>query len=175
MFYKLFITFLRIGTFTIGGGYAMIPLIQVEVVDKRHWLDEKEFLNMLALAQAAPGVIAVNFAILIGQRIYGWRGIIATVTGAILPSFICILLLATLFRHYGHLPLLEAIFKGVRPVVVAIIAGTVIKMGIQAQLSWYSIPIPLIALVLIWLANISPIWVILATIIITLTITHIRK
>ncbi len=128
MFWKLFWTYVKIGTFTIGGGYAMLPLIEREVVDKHHWIDGQEFLDMIALAQAAPGLIAVNSAIFIGWKIYGWRGIVATVLGAILPSFIIILLIAMVFRDVREYPVVEAIFKGVRPAVVALIAATVIRM-----------------------------------------------
>ena len=128
MFWKLFWTYIKIGTFTIGGGYAMLPLIEREVVDKHHWIDGQEFLDMIALAQAAPGLIAVNSAIFIGWKIYGWRGIVATVLGAVLPSFLIILLIAMVFRDIREYPMVEAIFKGVRPAVVALIAATVIRM-----------------------------------------------
>ena len=73
MFFQLLWTYLKIGTFTLGGGYAMLPLIEKEVVDRHQWLDGKEFLNMMALAQAAPGLIAINSAIFLGHRLYGWR------------------------------------------------------------------------------------------------------
>lgn len=129
MFWKLFWTYIKIGTFTIGGGYAMLPLIEREVVDKHHWIDAQEFLDMIALAQAAPGLIAVNSAIFIGWKIYGWRGVVATVLGAVLPSFIIILLIAMVFRDVREYPMVEAIFKGVRPAVVALIAATVVRMS----------------------------------------------
>lgn len=106
----------------------MLPLIEREVVNKHHWIDEQEFLDMIALAQAAPGLIAVNSAIFIGWKIDGWKGIVATVLGAVLPSFIIILLVAMLFRDIREYPMIEAIFKGIRPVVVALIAATVIRM-----------------------------------------------
>lgn len=128
MFWKLFWTYIKIGTFTIGGGYAMLPLIEREVVDKHHWIDEQEFLDMIALAQAAPGLIAVNSAIFIGWRIYKWRGLLATILGAVLPSFIIILLIAILFRDIRQYPVVEAVFKGIRPAVVALIAAAVIRM-----------------------------------------------
>ncbi len=129
LFIQLFWVYLKIGTFTIGGGYAMLPLIEREVVDKHHWIDAKEFVNMIALAQAAPGLIAVNSAIFIGWKIYGWKGIVATMLGAVLPSFIIILIVAILFKEIQHNPTVEAIFKGVRPAVVALIAAAVIRMA----------------------------------------------
>ncbi len=129
MFLRLFWTYLKIGTFTLGGGYAMLPLIQREVVDKNGWIDEQEFLNMIALAQAAPGLIAVNSAIFIGYRIYGIRGVIATVLGAVLPSVAIILLIAIYLPNIKSLDSVEAVFKGLRPAVVALIAAAVVKMA----------------------------------------------
>ncbi|MCQ2346209.1 MAG: chromate transporter [Paludibacteraceae bacterium] len=129
LIFQLFWTYLKIGTFTLGGGYAMLPLIQHEVVDKRHWIEEEEFLNMIALAQAAPGLIAVNSAIFIGHRIAGWKGVIATILGAALPSIVIILLIAIYFQQFKNLPTIEAIFKGIRPAVVALIAAAVIRMA----------------------------------------------
>ncbi|MCQ2342516.1 MAG: chromate transporter [Paludibacteraceae bacterium] len=128
MLFQLFWTYLKIGTFTIGGGYAMLPLIEQEVVDKHHWLDDKEFMNMIALAQAAPGLIAVNSAIFIGHRLAGWKGTVACVLGAVLPSIIIILLIAMFFKEIKDNPTVEAVFKGVRPAVVALIAATVVRM-----------------------------------------------
>ena len=107
----------------------MLPLIEREVVEKHRWIDAQEFVNMMALAQAAPGLIAVNSAIFIGWKIYGWRGIIATVLGAVLPSFVIILAVAMLFSEIRHNPTVEAIFKGIRPAVVALIAAAVIRMA----------------------------------------------
>lgn len=125
----LFLTYLKIGTFTIGGGYAMLALVQREVVDRYGWLDEKEFLNMMALAQAAPGLIAVNSAIFLGYRLAGWRGVAACVAGAVLPSFVVILLIAMFFSQYKTLPAVEAVFSYIRPAVVALIAATVVRLA----------------------------------------------
>ncbi len=130
---ELFLVYLKIGTFTIGGGYVMLAYVQREIVDKHRWVEEKEFLNMLALAQAAPGLIAVNTAIFVGWCVsrgrYRWAYIAAAVTGAVLPSIVCILLIAVFFTEYKHLPEIEAVFKGVRPAVVALIGATVIRMA----------------------------------------------
>ena len=168
MFWQLFYTYLKIGTFTLGGGYAMLPLIQREVVDRRGWIDEEEFLNMIALAQAAPGLIAVNSAIFIGWRIGGWKGVCGAVLGAVLPSFFIILGIAILFQDYKELPTVEAVFKGIRPAVVALIAAPLFKMAKSANISWVTALIPITAALLIWLGHVNPVWVILATIIITL-------
>ncbi|MBR1716963.1 MAG: chromate transporter [Paludibacteraceae bacterium] len=188
MFRNLFWTYLKIGTFTLGGGYAMLPLIQREVVDRKGWIDEEEFLNMIALAQAAPGLIAVNSAIFIGWRIGGWKGVCGAVLGAVLPSFLIILTIAMVFREWKELPAVEAVFKGIRPAVVALIAAPLVKMArsaiggelknqnakikIKAALP---LSVSLAAALLIWLGGVNPVWVILATIVITLVVQSINK
>jgi chromate transporter len=130
---ELFLVYLKIGTFTIGGGYVMLAYVQREIVDKHKWVEEQEFMNMLALAQAAPGLIAVNTAIFVGWCVsggrYRWAYIAAAVLGAVLPSIVCILLIAIFFTEYKSLPQIEAVFKGVRPAVVALIAATVFRMA----------------------------------------------
>lgn len=181
MFWQLFYTYLKIGTFTIGGGYAMLPLIQREVVDRRGWIDEEEFLNMIALAQAAPGLIAVNSAIFIGWRIGGWRGVCGAVLGAVLPSFVIILAIAMIFSEWKELPAVEAVFKGVRPAVVALIAAPLFKMaktavGKNPQFTNYlPLLLSLAAALLIWLGHVNPVWVILATIVLTLVAVDIKE
>lgn len=160
----------------------MLPLIQREVVDRKGWINEEEFLNMIALAQAAPGLIAVNSAIFIGWRVGGWRGVCGAVLGAVLPSFLIILAIAMIFTEWKELPAVEAVFKGIRPAVVALIAAPLVKMTKSAlktkgekplasnpsPLAFCPLAISLAAALLIWLGHINPVWVILATIVITL-------
>jgi chromate transporter len=182
MFLSLFWTYLKIGTFTVGGGYAMLPLIQREVVDRQGWIDEEEFLNMIALAQAAPGLIAVNSAIFIGWRVGGWKGVCGAVLGAVLPSFLIILAIAMVFQDWKELPAVEAAFKGIRPAVVALIAAPQVKMArtaIKAKgegtkgertlaYNLWPLAISMAAALLIWLGHVNPVWVILATIVLTI-------
>ena len=151
----------------------MLPLIQREVVDNKGWIDEEEFLNMIALAQAAPGLIAVNSAIFIGWRVGGWRGVAGAVLGAVLPSFVIILAIAMIFTEWKELPAVEAVFKGLRPAVVALIAAPLVKMARAAKIGWLTALIPIAAVILIWLLHVNPVWVILATIIITLIVVGI--
>ncbi|MBQ7996065.1 MAG: chromate transporter [Paludibacteraceae bacterium] len=174
MFFQLFWTYLKIGTFTLGGGYAMLPLIQREVVDRQGWIDEEEFLNMIALAQAAPGLIAVNSAIFIGWRIGGWRGVCGAVLGAVMPSFLIILAIAMVFSDWKELPAVEAAFKGIRPAVVALIAAPLVKMAKAALKiknsklkiqNYLPLLVSLAAALLIWLGGVNPVWVILITIV----------
>ena len=151
----------------------MLPLIQREVVERKGWIDEKEFLNMIALAQAAPGLIAVNSAIFIGWRLGGWRGICGAVLGAVLPSFLIILSIAMVFSEWKELPAVEAAFKGIRPAVVALIAAPLVKLAKAAKISWATAFIPVTAVLLIWLLHVNPVWVILATILFTLLVIDI--
>ena len=152
----------------------MLPLIQREVVDVRGWIDEEEFLNMIALAQAAPGLIAVNSAIFIGWRVGGWRGVCGAVLGAVLPSFLIILAIAMVFQEWKELPAVEAAFKGIRPAVVALIAAPLFKMAKSAKIGWLTALIPIAAALLIWLGHVNPVWVILATIVLTLSTVAIN-
>ena len=160
---KSFSIFFRIGLFTIGGGYAMVPLIEAEVVDKQKWIKKEEFLDLLALAQTVPGIFAVNIAIFIGYKLRKFYGALAMTLGTILPSFLIILSIALFFRQYQHLEIVERIFKGIRPTVVALIAAPCFKMARTAHINRYTIWIPVIASLLIWLLGFSPIYIIILT------------
>ena len=161
MILQLFTIFFKIGAFTVGGGYAMIPLIEAEIVTKKGWVAKEDFLDLLAIAQSAPGVFAVNIAIFIGYRLRGVRGCIVTALGAILPSFLIILCIALFFLRFKENPTVEAIFKGIRPAVVALIAAPTFNLAKAAKINRYTIWIPIISALLIWLLGFSPIWIIL--------------
>ncbi len=175
LYLQLFWTYLKIGTFTIGGGYVMLSMIEQEIVERKGWIDREEFMNMIALAQAAPGLIAVNSAIFIGWRIGGWRGVIATVLGAVLPSFLIILAIAMVFQDYKDLPAVEAVFKGIRPAVVALIAAPLCRMAHSAKITWTTAIIPIAGALLIWLSGLSPVWIILTTVLVTLLYTWLKE
>lgn len=176
MFLSLFLTYLKIGTFTLGGGYAMLPLIKREIVDNKQWIDEEEFMNMIALAQAAPGLIAVNSAIFIGWRCGGWKGVVGAVLGAVLPSFIIILSIAMIFSEWKDYPAVEAVFKGIRPAVVALIAAPLVGMAKRESANKkVFLLISLVSALLIWLVHVNPVWIILATIILTLIVQWLKS
>ena len=151
----------------------MLSMIEREIVERKGWIDREEFMNMIALAQAAPGLIAVNSAIFIGWRIGGWRGVIATVLGAVLPSFFIILAIAMLFQDYKNYPAVEAVFKGIRPAVVALIAAPLCNMAVSAKITWTTAIIPIAGALLIWLGGLSPVWIILVTALTTLLFTYL--
>lgn len=158
---NLFTTFFKIGLFTFGGGYAMIPMIERDVVDNNKWLTKDEFIEMLAVVQSLPGPISVNTALFIGYRVKGFSGALMAVLGIIIPSFLIILLIAMAFTDLIKDPTVEKIFKGVRPAVVALIAAPIVNMYKIAGVTLKNLWIPLIATVLIGFLGVSPIWIIL--------------
>lgn len=158
---SLFGIFFKIGAFTIGGGYAMVPLIENEIVTKHGWMSREEFLDLLAISQSAPGVLAVNMAIFVGYKIYGVRGSLISALGCVLPSFLIILSIALFFQAFKDNAVVERIFKGIRPAVVALIASPVFNMARSAGIGRYTIWIPALSALLIWQYGFSPIWIIL--------------
>lgn len=157
-----FLTFLKIGLFTIGGGYAMIPLIEREVVERHKWLSKEDFLDLMSLSQALPGVFAVNFSIYIGNRLKGLKGSLALAAGIILPSFVIILLIAMLFSAFADNRIVEAIFKGIRPAVVALIAVPCISLGKAARITLANVWFPIAVAMAIAVVGISPVYIIIA-------------
>lgn len=162
LYLEAFGIFFKIGAFTIGGGYAMVPLIENEIVTKRKWIAQEDFIDLLAIAQSAPGILAVNISIFVGYKLRGIRGSIVTALGTILPSFIIILAIALFFHSFQHNPIVERIFKGIRPAVVALIAAPTFTMARTAKINRYTLWIPVVSALLIWLLGFSPIWIIIA-------------
>lgn len=159
--FKLFTTFFRIGLFTFGGGYAMVPLIERDVVEKNGWVGKDDFIDLLAVAQSAPGVFAVNMAVFIGYRLRGKRGALAASLGCVLPSVAIILFIALFFRSFRHNEVVNNIFLGIRPAVVALIAVPVFNVAKSAKLSWATAWIPVLSALLIVQFGVSPIYVII--------------
>ncbi len=153
--------FFKIGTFTIGGGYAMIPLIEDEIVHKKNWINKEDFVDLMAVAQSAPGVFAVNMAIFIGYKLRGVKGCIMTALGTVLPSFLIILSIALFFQQFKEYRLIENIFKGIRPAVVALIAAPTFSVAKSCKINRHTIWIPVISALLIWLLGVSPIYIII--------------
>lgn len=162
LYIEAFSIFFKIGAFTIGGGYAMVPLIENEIVTRRKWIEPNDFIDLLAIAQSAPGILAVNISIFIGYRLRGIRGSIITALGTVLPSFLIILAVALFFHNFKDNVIVERIFKGIRPAVVALIAAPTFSMARSARINRYNIWIPVVSALLIWLLNFSPIWIIIA-------------
>lgn len=161
LYLKLFISFFKIGAFTFGGGWAMIPLIEREVVDKQNWIKREDFVDALAIAQSLPGVLAVNISILIGNKLRGLKGCLMATLGTILPSFLIILAIAIWFVQTYDNPVVERIFKGIRPAVVALIVSPIFSTAKTARINIKTVIIPIIVALSIWLGGISPIWFVL--------------
>lgn len=143
----------------------MIPLMEKELVDNRHWLDREEFLDLMAVSQALPGIFAVHMATGIGYRLRGIPGTLVAIAGNILMPIAIILCLAVGFRQLRDNAMFEAIFKGVRPAVVALIAAPVFNLARTARINLHNCWIPIVACLLIYLLGVSPVWIVLATIV----------
>lgn len=161
MLWEMFVTFLKIGAFTFGGGFAMIPIIQEEIVEKRKWIGEEDFLDTISIAQSSPGPIAVNTSIFVGYRIKGLKGALICTLGAVLPSFFIILIIAMSFSKFRDNPVLEKIFSGVRPAVVALIFSAVYKLSYRSHFHFKGLVVAFIATIIIVIFNINPIYLIL--------------
>ena len=161
IYWDSFKTFFKSGIFTLGGGYAMRPLIEEEVVNHKKWVSKDEMLDLIAIAQSCPGVFAINIATFIGYKLRKTRGAICTTLGTALPSFLIILAIAIFFSQFKENKIVAAIFRGIRPAVVALIAVPTFRLGQRAKLNWYTIWIPVVCALAIWALGVSPIYIIL--------------
>ncbi len=172
--WQLFGVFAKIGAFTIGGGYAMISLIQNEIV-RRKWLSEEDFSELITLAQTAPGLLAVNISIFTGFRLRGVKGSIVATLASILPSFLIILAIAMAFSGFQDNPVVIRVFKGIRPVVVALILVPMINMARKSDDRWWKWILSATVLGLVGFLGISPIYILLCVIVIFLGISVCRE
>ncbi|MBL4935848.1 chromate transporter [Clostridium sp. YIM B02515] len=159
--WEIFIVFFKIGTFTIGGGYAMIPLIEKEVVDKRGWIDRKDFIELLALGQSAPGPIAVDTAVFVGYKLAGIWGSILAVLGSVLTAFIVMVVYAATYMGFKDNAIIQRVFLGIRPAIVALIAVPVLRIGKSSNITKKTIYIPILTVFLIVVLNMNPIYIII--------------
>ncbi len=161
MYIDLFRTFFKIGLFTLGGGYAMIPLIEKDVVERNKWIGQSEFLDILAVSQSCPGALAVNISVFVGYRMRKMRGALCTVLGAVLPSFVIILLIAMFFHQFQDNAVVASMFRGIRPAVVALIAAPTFSLAKSARISLVNCWIPVVSALLIWLMGVNPVYILL--------------
>lgn len=161
MLFKLFYLFTKIGLFTIGGGYAVIPLIEKDIVS-RNWLTDTEFYELLAITESLPGVFATNIAALVGYKIGGLKGGIVAALGTIIAPFLIIILIAVFFSRFQENIYVIKAFKALRPVVVALIAAPCYNAVKAGKMTMKTLLIPVIALILMWFFSISPIWIVIA-------------
>lgn len=157
----LFMTFAKIGMFTIGGGYAMTPLIEREIVKKR-WMSKEDFMEMFALTQSLPGVFAVNISIFVGYKLHKVKGSLVCALATILPSFVIMILIAMFFAHFQDNQVMIRIFNGIRPAVVALIVIPCISAVRALKMKYWQLVLPAIATILIWQFGLSPVYIVLA-------------
>jgi chromate transporter len=162
--WKIFSVFAKIGAFTIGGGIPMVAAIKSELVDRK-WLTDEDFFDIITLAQTAPGLFAVNISILTGHRLRGTRGSVVATIGSCLPPFLIILLVAMFFTSFKDNEYVIRAFKGIRPVVVALIGVPLIDMIKSTQMRWWSWVIVISSMVLVCLLSVSPIYILICVIV----------
>ena len=166
--WDIFLVFLRIGAFTIGGGYAMIPIIQNEM-ERKEWIDPEELPDIVALSQSAPGILAVNISIFTGYRLRGVKGSIVATLGSILPSFLAILMIAMVFMGFKDNPVVMRMFAGIRPVVIALIAVPMIRMAAKGNKTWWAWLISAMSLIAVAFLGVSPIYILLVLLVLSYT------
>ena len=158
----LFLTFARIGGLTFGGGYAMLPMLQKEVVEQRGWVTEDELMDYYAIGQCTPGVIAVNTATFVGQKQAGvWGGIFATL-GVVFPSLVIIMIIAAFIQNFAHLPAVQNAFAGIRVCVCVLILNAVVKLWKKSVVDWKTFLIFLLVFAGSVFLNVSPVLYVLA-------------
>ncbi len=158
---ELFITFFKIGLFTIGGGLAMIPFIQAEFTEKKKWISNDDMVDIIALSQSLPGIISINSAIFIGLKVRGvWGGIVATLA-IILPSFITIIAILTLLVSFEENRYVKMVFTGIKAASSALILSAVIKLGQSTLKNRFTWIVALLSFLLITIVNINAAWGIL--------------
>lgn len=158
----LFLTFARIGVCTFGGGYAMLPILQLEVVEKRNWATEDELMDYYAIGQCTPGVIAVNTATFIGYKHHGLPGAVCATAGVVFPSLVIITVIAAFIQQFAHMPVVQDAFSGVRIAVCALVLQSVWKMAKKSVIDLPTAIILLATFVAVAFFGISPIVMVIA-------------
>lgn len=172
--WSIFAVFAKIGAFTIGGGYAMIPIIQDELT-RRKWMKEEELPDIIALSQSAPGVLAVNMSIFSGYRLRGLAGSIAATIGSVLPSFLIILLIAMFMSGYQDNEYVMRAFNGIRPVVISLIAVPMINMARKNNKTWWAWALSIVTLLLVAFLDVSPIYILLVVMVLSFSLALYRQ
>ena len=163
--WKIFLVFAKIGAFTIGGGIPMIAAIKSELVERK-WLNDEDFVDIIALAQTAPGLFAVNISILTGHKLRGTKGSVVATIASCLPPFIIILMVAMFFTEFKDNEYVIKAFKGIRPVVVALIGVPMIDMIKATKMRWWSWIIVISSMILVCFLKVSPIYILICVIVV---------
>ena len=170
----LLFTFCRIGGLTFGGGYAMLPIIQKEIVEEKKWATEEEVLDYYAVGQCTPGIIAVNTATFIGYKVHGIIGAIVATLGVVFPSLIIITIIAALLKNFANYSIVQHAFSGIRVVVIALIVSAILKLAKTSIKNSTTLIIAIIAFILVAFVNLSPIYIVIAAACIGLILKFIR-
>lgn len=173
--FQLFFTFLKIGPVTFGGGYAMIPLIEREVVKKRKWIKSEDITDVFAVVESVPGAIAINSATFIGYRLAGVRGAIASMFGMLLPTFLIVVILSLTYQMLQGNPIVDAAFQGIRAAIVALIIYAGIQIGKTAIVDVTTIFITIITVGFLLFVKVHPVFIILSGIFVGILIEEVRK
>lgn len=161
IYWKLFVTFLKIGAFTFGGGYAMIPMIQKEIVDKNHWIENKDILDITAIAESTPGPIAVNSATFVGNKIAGFWGAFFATLGVVIPSFVIIYCISFVLQQFENLQVVKYAFVGVRACVLALIIQACYSMYKQCERNLFAYVLIVFSFVSVAVFSLNVLYVIL--------------
>lgn len=173
--FDLFFTFVKIGAFTFGGGYAMLSLMKEELVERKKWCTEEELLDYFALSQCTPGVIAVNCATFVGRQLKGSLGGAFATVGVITPSFFIILLIANFLQNFAKYPITQHIFGGIRVIVAVLVVNAVLKMGKSAIRDKICMLLAAASCLLSFFFHLSPIWFVVSGAILGLLVKREKK
>ena len=164
-FLELYLAFVKIGTFTFGGGLAMMPIMQRELIEKRGWLTEEELIDYFAIGQSTPGIIAVNVATFVGYKRLGWFGGIIGTLGVVTPSWVIIMLLAGAISSVDKYPLAQKALRGINVAVAALLTSVIVKFSKKTIKNLWNAFFMLLAFVLIYFLKVQSVWIIIASLI----------
>lgn len=172
---KLFAAFFKIGAFTFGGGYAMIPLMKREVVEKQNWIKDREFLDIIAVTQALPGAVSVNTSIHLGYKVAGIKGAVIAAVGVTLPSFLCILIIAAFFNYFRRWQIINSVFKGINSIVVALIITAAFQLAKSLQWNIVNTVICFTTVLMVGFFDLHPILVLLGVLPVSMLVKHLKN
>ena len=174
-FFELYFAFVKIGAFTFGGGLAMMPIMQRELIEKRSWITEEELIDYFAIGQSTPGIIAVNVATFVGYKRLGWFGGIIGTLGVVTPSWVIIMLLAGAISSVDKYPLAQKALRGINVAVAALLTSVIVKFSKKTIKNIWNAIFMLLAFALIYFLKVQSVWIILASLIIGSLLTLYRQ
>lgn len=174
-FLELYFAFVKIGAFTFGGGLAMMPIMQRELIEKRGWVSEEELIDYFAIGQSTPGIIAVNVATFVGYKKLGWLGGIIGTLGVVTPSWVIIMLLAGAISSVDKYPLAQRALRGINVAVAALLTSVIVKFTKKTIKNFWNALFMLLAFALIYFFKVQSVWIILSSLIIGCLLTLYKK